>query len=316
MDSSPSVPLSVCKQRYKIRDLFFGDNNVSQDIPHALVLAAACEHPEARWLTSLFVGKDEISREQAREVFLGLGESDARALCFAWRLGGEYGDDDLTLLHRSAELVFPYAQACLAWQTTGEKCLKLAQLAAARGEREGFYWLGMCFHFGRGCKTDVEMAKQNYLVATKLGHVGSMDFLGRLYGESDPQRWRWWGVAARLGSNSFLNEFAKKVAKFHSGAGRSAAVFFQIGQALKGNVDDVEKKIFNNDFDFASWIGPANQAISFYDAQIKACRAAIQTWTLYARKLGVVRDIRILIGKMIWEEREEANYQGSESNEV
>jgi hypothetical protein len=39
---------------FKIRDVFFGENYVEQDIKKALELASVCEHPNAVWLTKLF----------------------------------------------------------------------------------------------------------------------------------------------------------------------------------------------------------------------------------------------------------------------
>ena len=50
--------------------IFFGHNFVKQDIMEALVLAAACEHKEAQWLTRVFAGKTVTTREEARDVFL------------------------------------------------------------------------------------------------------------------------------------------------------------------------------------------------------------------------------------------------------
>jgi hypothetical protein len=81
--TSPIPPLAVQIEWYKIRDLFFGANSSQQDISLALQLAAACKHPDAVWLTEVCGGKDIKSLQDAGNVFLGCGENDARALCFA-----------------------------------------------------------------------------------------------------------------------------------------------------------------------------------------------------------------------------------------
>ena len=52
---------------------------------------------------------------------------------------------DLTLLHRSAELGFAFAQALLAERSLGEEKFKFAQPAAAQGEREDSFRLGDVF---------------------------------------------------------------------------------------------------------------------------------------------------------------------------
>jgi TPR repeat protein len=108
---------------------------------------------------------------------------------------------DFTPLRRSAELGFAFALACLAGRTQGEEKFKFAQLAAAQGERDGLFWLGFCFRFGEGCEKDLDKEKENFLLASELGHVSAMIQVGYLFNELDPQRWRWWGLAAALGNS-------------------------------------------------------------------------------------------------------------------
>jgi TPR repeat protein len=233
-------------------------------------------------------------------------ENDARALCFNWVLGDR---EDLALLRRSAELGFAFAQACLARETRGKDKFKFAQLAAAQGEREGCAWLGYCFRFGGGCEKNLDMAKKNLLCASEIGHVLAIYQVGRLFDESNSQRWRWCGCAAVLGNSwSFLCNFAKQVELFYSGSG-SAVVMFAIGKALQGHLNEEARTIFNYDYSFDSFIGPAKLAIAFYEAQIKATKDAMHAWTLVGIKLKVVKDVRKLIARLIWDSREEALYK-------
>jgi hypothetical protein len=147
------------------------------------------------------------------------------------------------------------------------------------------------------------------LLASELGYVWAMSDLGKLLDESDPQRWRWWGRAAALGASwTFSSNFAKQVELFNFGSG-SAVVMFAIGKALHGRVNEETRTIFRNSFDFASRIVPAKQAIAFYEAQIKATKDAMRAWTLVGIKLKVVKDVRKLIAKLIWNSREEALYK-------
>ena len=62
-------------------------------------------------------------------------------------------------------------------------------------------------------------------------------------------------------------------------------------------------------------IGPAKQAIAFYEAQIKATKDAMRAWTLVGIKLNVVKDVRKLIAKLIWDVREEALYKDMSSDD-
>jgi TPR repeat protein len=300
------IPLATLLEWYKIRDTFFGDSDVPQNIPLALQLAASCAHPDARWLIEACAGKDVTTKQDAKRVFSALGQNDACALCFLWCCDD---DEGLSPLRRAAELCFPLAQAWMAGSTEGEEKFKFAQLAAAQEERDGCFWLGLCFRDGEGCEMDLDKAKENFLRASELGDVYAMSYLGELLQESDLQRWRWWGRAAALGlSSSFLPNFAKQVELFNAGGG-SAAVIFAIGQALKGHVNEEARTIFSSEYYFDSRFGPAKQAIAFYMAQIKATKDAMRAWTLVGIKLKVVKDVRKLIAKLIWDSREEALFK-------
>ena len=68
-----------------------------------------------------------------------------------------------------------------------------------------------------------------------------------------------------------------------------------------------------DDYKFDLWIGPAKQAIAFYEAQIKATKDAMRAWTFVGIKLKVVKDVRKLIAKLIWDSREEASYKTGHS---
>jgi hypothetical protein len=56
--TNKDTSLSTFLEWYKIRDTFFGDNFVDQNILLALELASSCQHPDARWLTEACDGKD------------------------------------------------------------------------------------------------------------------------------------------------------------------------------------------------------------------------------------------------------------------
>jgi hypothetical protein len=117
--SNNDIPVATLLEWYKVRDTFFGDNYVSQNIPLALELASSCQHPDARWLTEACAENDVNTVEDAKRVFSALGQSDARALCFLWRCGTLGEQEDVTPLRRSAELGFAFAQALLAGRRGG-----------------------------------------------------------------------------------------------------------------------------------------------------------------------------------------------------
>jgi hypothetical protein len=153
---------------------------------------------------------------------------------------------------------------------------------------------------------NLDKAREKFLRASELGGVGAMIAVGYMFDESDPQRWRLWGQAAALGQSGwFFPSFAKQVGLFNSGAG-SAAVMFAIGRALQGHVNEEARTIFLDDWSFVSLVGLAKQAIAFYEAQIKATKDVMCAWTQVGLRFNVVKDVRKLIAKLIWEAREKA----------
>ncbi len=207
-----------------------------------------------------------------------------------------------------------YAFACSmfcveVWGENNEEAFRLARHVVLHRERDGFFWLGHFFRDGFGCEKDLNSAKENYLIAAELGHVVAAVEYGCLLDHSDPFCWLWLGRAALRGlPGSFLLYFSKQVEQFFSGSG-NATVVFLIGRALEGNIDMEKKEIFGARFNFDSLIGPVNQAVSFYDSQIKSARLAVDIWTLVATRLNMIKDMRIYISKLIWESRFEANYK-------
>jgi len=296
-----SIASSSDLQWYEIRDALLGQNSVKQDVVRAFELAAACPHPEARWLTNAVTGKDVKSKEEAREAFSALGESDARGLCFAGLLSG-----NVPRFRRSAELGYAFAQAWMAWRAEGQERFAFASQAAAQGERDGFYWLGSCYELRDGCQQDLDKAKENYLLAAALNHVDGMLAYASRLSQSDPQRWRWLGAAAAQGSTStFFRNMSGMLNRFSWDSSLAPAVF-AIGRALKGHVDNQTGKIFGERGD----IDAANRAVEFFTRQCAAARCAVDVWCLIARRVDrlVNKDIRKKIGLIIWEAREQANY--------
>jgi hypothetical protein len=197
----------------------------------------------------------------------------------------------------------------MALKTEDEECFLWAEQSAAQGERDGFYNLGQCFRDGIGCEKDVQRAKENFLEASEVGDVNAMGSLAGLLDKDDPQRVFWFARAAASNGEYvyFLNEVSDQVRNFGSGTGH-AKVVFASGRALKGHIENERRTIFREGFNFDTYIDPANQALHFYEFQLRSNRKAVDSWTIIARRDKVVKDIRKMIGKMIWDAREEAAY--------
>lgn len=303
-------------QYYEVRDTLFGRNGVKGDVKRALELASICQHPEAQWLTEIFAGKDVKGSWEAVNVFRAQGNDNARAFCFRAVLADHLND---TRLKRAADMGFAFAEAHVGALdlTTDEQNFSFALRASLQGERDGFWRLGECYRDGKGCERDLCKAKENYLIAAKLNSVHAMNGLGYLFDESNPQHWHWRGLAASRGEAFlFLFNFGSVVDRFNSEPSLAPAVFM-IGRALKGQINEEQRKIFGESREFDSSIAPANRAVAFFSNQCDAARAAVDTWCLMAcRTSKVNRDIRKKIGMLIWEARELGHYEGSSADEA
>ncbi len=283
---------------YKIRDLILGENSGGKrDVGKALELATVCRHPHALWLTKIFAGHGAVvTVKEATRVFRGI-ENDPRALCFAAILAWDGGG-----IRQAADLGDGLAQTKIMTLMDDES-FRRAEISAAQGDRDGFYSLGHCYNYGEGCEKNVELAKEFLLIAAELGNVCSMEELGELLEKTNPQRYFWFGMLAVNGYyENFLNEISEQMQNFNSG------IVFAIGRALNGQINIEKGNIFDVPCKIDRVIRPARQALDFYEFQLYSCRRAVSTWTLIGLRYKVVKDIRKMIGKMIWDTREEALY--------
>lgn len=293
------VSLQVDCEWYDIRDTFFGENFRKQNIPLAIERAAKCTHPDAEWLTAVFAGKDIQNSDEARKVFSLLG-NDARALCFTWMLRG---DESMGILEKSAELGYALAQAELGgWKSTKRDQYELCLVAAVKAEREAFYELGRWYRRYESAK---ERPKYYYKMAADLGCIRAACDLANILPCVDPEKWRLWGICEARGLQTEFVAFVKDEIATQKKILENRAVAFQIGRAFNGHVD---KGIMFGRYRCYHICDAALLAIKFYKSQLESCRKAVDAWTIVGQRLHVCKDMRKMIGQIIWQSREEAKY--------
>jgi hypothetical protein len=73
---------------------------------------------------------------------------------------------------------------------------------------------------------------------------------------------------------------SEQIDNFNNGPGHSKVVF-AIGRALKRHIDNEERTIFGQGYpNFEARMGPANQALDFYEFQLQSYRKAVDSWTV------------------------------------
>jgi hypothetical protein len=185
----------------------------------------------------------------------------------------------------------------------------LAERSMEQGERNGFFMLGLCYLHGYGCEVDRMKAMFNFESAMSAGHRSSVSHLGQLLDKTDGRRYELLARAAAEGSRLlFLIELAEEVRSFNSYSTNASALFW-IGRGLNGHVDVAKRELFGDAGKFDLCIEAANQALRFFCAQTNAYRTAVNVWSIVGKRLNVVKDVRVLIGKLIWNSRQEAKYQ-------
>ncbi len=132
------------------------------------------------------------------------------------------------------------------------------------------------------------------MIAAKLGQIFAMLSLCDLLDQRDPMKLSYLLITAKCGFvyafHGYINE---QMRLFNSGIGHTSVVF-AIGRALKR--DTKLSKHFL-------------QAYQFYNFQLQSYRKAVDTWTLVGLRNKVVRDIRKLIGMIVWDSRCYAKYK-------
>ncbi len=283
------------------RDTFLGHNRHTKDLSLGLKLAANCSHPDAQWLTEVFAGHECLSSdEEAREILQRNGGNDLRSICFA------------ALLHRknhqeikvASDRGNAFAQAIRASDKTGKESFELAKKSAFEGnERDGWSWLGYCYEIANGCDDDVNMAIHFHEIAAKMGSIASMLGLGYLLPQFSAQRWFWLGTAALRGSHNTLISNVGKLTSFKGWPEMHPGAFYQIGRAFEATfVARKRQPILFGSVVQANVMKRVEEAVTFYQARV-ALRKSIDTWTMSARRFGMVKDMRLMVAKMVWDSR-------------
>ena len=295
-------PLELQLEWYKIRDLFFGMNSMQQDIMLALQLAKACKYPDAEYLVKMC--ENAQTPKEVKKVFKHSGWNDARALCFSFQFRIGTLQNMSSNLERSSNLGYAWAQSILSWYSSTCNPFEFASLSARQGERDGFYILGSLFQSGKKCIASTSKAKNNWLIASNLGCVYAMASLADILPESSAQAWSFRSRAAKLGYTFQFSARFDQIVKNNP----QNDVLFIIGQTLHGNIHEHERLIFKRTAYLHVITGSAKKAVAFYLHQIESYRNAVLEWIKVGRKLKVCRDIRKVIGMLIWNTRGEALY--------
>jgi hypothetical protein len=272
-----------------------------------------CRHPDAQWLASLFPRGVSVNRADLREVLLEL-DDDPRAVYMTWL----FCEDATTLpaLVAAAERGYARAQAELSKQCEEyEDTFKWAEKAGLQFDREGLYKLGDCYYYGRGCARDKERGIELIRQAAELQLAAAQYCYGLLaFGEADWERFLWWGRAALRGRELFMFYAALVGVRRSFERGELGRILHTVAPVTRRLFDAKAKERYGDFFDDSD-VAYFELLSALHRAMLGRARAAIHCWSAVALRLGVVKDIRVMIAKMAWEEPWRWSEKRAETNE-
>ena len=289
------------RQWFEARNTFLGIDGYKQDVGRGLELASKCNHPDARWLCSV-ITDPMMSALEVYELLSHLAQSandGGRTQTFAALV-----DPLPSLFYDHLLCRYPLA---LAYSEFADS-VDLIEAAEAY-EPDALYRVAM-FH-GHYNWEQMELA-------ARLGHLEAQyKVLKHRYKDWDPERYIGFDVLARkrIYDQSIVKFMYKCIREFQCGSYQHGAATFTIGKLvkdvfqlscrgecriygdpLKWTFGELEKDVVGASRAFAI-------AITLYRDQTRLTKDGIQMWSLIGKRLKVVKDIRIMISKMIWSDR-------------
>ncbi|MBX9635986.1 MAG: hypothetical protein K2Q45_00355 [Nitrosomonas sp.] len=285
--------LKIDRQWFYIRDLFFGWNWLSKDPFYAISLAKTCPHVDAQWLYNSFHSCK--THEDIVQVFKGKPLTCSRGLIFfACFL-------DQTLMHShtielAAEQNNALALAFMASDAFGSLQKKLyAEASAAQGEREGYYQLYCYFSYYTSTVEEKANASVYLEKCALLNRISAMTRMVAKPDVPDVKKWKFALKCLRYGRKMNLNSAPRK-AEFYIG--------FKAKKYVRFFLSSPNIPLTNDQLEILEQV---EHFKNFHTHICKQIKATIDMFSLCARRLGMVKDMRIYIGKMIWNTRWEAD---------
>jgi hypothetical protein len=278
------------------------------DFSSFLCMARECQHRDARWLVSLLPAGGDVTERELLVVMEDQKEQsqDPRAMFLLFLLLGSVGERAEAELRGAAEMGYAPAQGRLSqWcldEEDDDEAFKWATLAAAQGDRYGICRLASCYESGRGCDKDEVRAIEFFKRAAELSESSSEFAYGRLaFGENDWERYVWWGRAATHGFHH--KELGRSALRFLPlfQEGRHGRILHTVAPLIRSNIDIDRRLVFRCAYSEEE-IRQLQRVIELHDVMVSRARAAIDCWSMAGRRRGVVKDMRVVIAKMLWEE--------------
>jgi hypothetical protein len=138
--------------------------------------------------------------------------------------------------------------------------------------------------------------------AAELGHPRAFWHYGEVgYGERDWERYYWHGRAAsrRYGDHWFCGTVLNLLPLFEER--QLGRVLHTVAAVIRANYVIAEGQVFGRVVD-SEEMDRLNRLLALHDEMLSRTRDAIDCWSMAGRRRGMVKDMRVMIAKMAWEE--------------
>jgi hypothetical protein len=244
-----------------------------------------------------------MTRNSVVQVLREQGE-DPRALFLVWGLDhGSWSSFDL--LHRAAEMGYAPAQAYLSMKASlpPEEIFCFASSASSQGDRDGLFQLAQCYLDGVGCAMDRGKAKQLLQEAIALKHRGACFLFGReAFGEFDWERYHWWAVALSRGFCCPIMAYGILGCLPSFERGENGRILHVLAPVLAKYMLVVASPGLFDTGRHLDNVRSFQRMIALHEAMLRRARPAIHCWSGVGMRCGLVKDVRVMIAKMLWEE--------------
>jgi hypothetical protein len=266
----------------------------------AMRMVRDCRHPDAQWLASLFPPDVAVTREDVEAMMLQQRD-DPRAMYLLCRLRPNADESD-ELSARAASMGYAPAQVWMSYVVRDDQeALRLAQLAAAQGDRLGLFHMGYRLLRGECCDMDKAKGKEFVRQAAELDLPAAMYFYGNEFSEYGWERyyWRWRAASRGYSSHAFCDAVLRFLPRFDAGeCGRILAIAASL---ISGNLDVEGGQMFWLPLQPVQ-IEKLLRVVELHRQMLQRARRAIACWSVVGLRYGVVKDVRVMVAKMAWEE--------------
>ena len=339
------TPSQIAEKRkwFEARDKFLGITPpYVENIEEGIVLAKTSTEEDAKWLCDTFsvVPSD---CEEVINILLDISyqkstKPSIRARCLAYasclRNEMEQPDDWLT---EAASLGDPFAQAYIADiggfenddVATKTQKFSFAVQSALCYDQYGVSTLADQYVHGVVCPKNLEAAEYLYDLAIELGNTQAARTYGMLLwarrdNKTNLKAFTLMGKAWKVGCGYDFEHAASDfishcfIGERHIVSPNVFPVLYAIGEAVNARPLIYQEVVYRghrlpeSDKPLVSLRQDRIRQIMFtamlYKEWCQKAKMAVEMWLLISKRLGVCKDIRFLIGKLVWSTRGDADY--------